>query len=192
MNRNRNNAVEAWPSQAVGTLTLPNKPARRSRQVFTRSVMAALRARGAPVPGPLHSSLSNETRLYFVVDDNPTSLKPAADVLRCEGRTVLRANDAQEALAVLQQARPELFLMDIQRPGRDGLTLTRRLKADPACRHIRIVAFTSFAMKGDEQKPREAGCDGYITKPIDPRALASQLGECLVCYSQPTSNQTSL
>ena len=127
----------------------------------------------------------------LVVDDNPTNLKLAADVLECEGHTVLRANDAQEALAVLQQARPELILMDIQMPGMDGLTLTRRLKADPAHRHICIVALTSFAMKGDEQKAREAGCDGYITKPIDTRDLAGQLSECLDRHSRPTSTPPS-
>jgi len=111
----------------------------------------------------------------LVVDDNPTNLKLASDVLECDGHTVLRANDAPEALAVLQHAQPEVILMDIQMPGMDGLTLTRQLKADPATRHICIVVLTSFAMKGDEENARAAGCDGYITKPIDTRALSGQI-----------------
>lgn len=115
----------------------------------------------------------------LVVDDNATNLRLAADVLECEGHTVLRANDAQEALAILQHTRPEVILLDIQMPGMDGLELTRRLKADPASQHIRIVALTSFAMKGDEQKAREAGCDGYITKPIDTRQLPKQVADIL-------------
>ncbi len=121
----------------------------------------------------------------LVVDDHLTNLKLAADVLEWAGHTVLRANDAQEALAVLQHARPELILMDLQMPGMDGLTLTRRLKADPAYQRIPIVALTAFAMKGDEQKAREAGCDGYITKPIDTRALAGQVIEIMARHSAP-------
>jgi CheY-like chemotaxis protein len=69
--------------------------------------------------------------------------------------------------------------MDIQMPGMDGLTLTRLLKADPAYQGVRIVALTSFAMKGDEQKAREAGCDGYLTKPIDTRKVPIQVARFL-------------
>src|SRR5579872_7229018 len=103
----------------------------------------------------------------LVVDDNPTNLKLAVDVLEFEGYEVLRALNAQEALEVIIRSPLDLILIDIQMPGMDGLTLTRKLKADAATREIPIVAMTSFAMKGDDQKARDAGCNGYITKPID-------------------------
>ena len=86
-----------------------------------------------------------------------------------EGYDVRTAGDAEEALAVLATFRPRLILMDLQLPGMDGLELTRRLKADPATRDIVIVALTAYAMKGDEERARAAGCDGYVTKPIDTR-----------------------
>ena len=115
----------------------------------------------------------------LVVDDNPTNLKLAVDVLECAGYHVLRAEDAEAALLLVQKTTPALILMDIALPGMDGLTLTRKLKTDPATKHIRIIALTAFAMKGDDQKAREAGCDGYITKPIDTRNFPAQVGELL-------------
>jgi CheY-like chemotaxis protein len=115
----------------------------------------------------------------LVVDDNPVNLKLACEVLAGEGHAVLRAGDAREARAILESVLPDLILMDIQMPGMDGLTLTRLLKAEPAYRGIRIVALTAFAMKGDEAKAREAGCDGYISKPIDTRRLPHQVAEVL-------------
>ena len=111
----------------------------------------------------------------LVVDDNPTNLKLASEVLEAEGHEILRAVNAEEAIAVIAKTPPDLILMDIALPGMDGLTLTRQLKADPATRHIVVVALTAFAMKGDEAKAQAAGCDGYITKPIDTRALARQI-----------------
>lgn len=107
----------------------------------------------------------------LIVDDNPLNLKLTQVALTVEGYQVRTATDAAEALAVLGSYRPRLILMDLQLPGMDGLELTRRLKADPATHEIRIVAITAFAMKGDEQKALAAGCDGYIAKPIDVRAL---------------------
>ncbi len=107
----------------------------------------------------------------LIVDDHPTNLKLASVVLGEEGYEVRTATDAEEALVVLGSWRPRLILMDIQLPGMDGLDLTRRLKADPATRDISILAMTAYAMKGDEQKALDAGCDGYITKPIDVAAL---------------------
>lgn len=116
----------------------------------------------------------------LVVDDNPLNLKLAQVALNVEGYEVRTATDAAEALAVLGTWRPRLILMDLQLPGMDGLELTRKLKADPATREIRIVAITAFAMKGDEQKALAAGCDGYMSKPIDvkslPRLVASLIG----------------
>ena len=115
----------------------------------------------------------------LVVDDNPTNLKLVSDVLEFEGYDILRAVDAEMAQVVLAATLPDLILMDIALPGMDGLTLTRKLKAEERTCGIRIVALTAFAMKGDDQKAFDAGCDGYITKPIDTRKLPDQVTEFL-------------
>lgn len=107
----------------------------------------------------------------LIVDDNATNLKLARMLLAGEGYEVRSASDAEEALVVLQSFEPRLILMDLQMPGMDGFELTRRLKADPQMRGIVILALTAYAMKGDEEKALAAGCDGYIAKPIDTRAL---------------------
>ncbi len=107
----------------------------------------------------------------LIVDDNVMNLKLARVLLATEGYEVRTATDAGEALDVLKEFRPRLILMDIQLPGMDGLELTRRLKGDPATRDITVLALTAYAMKGDEEKALDAGCDGYIPKPIDTRAL---------------------
>lgn len=113
----------------------------------------------------------------LIVDDNPTNLKLLRIVLAAEGYDVMTANDAEEALRRLASSRPRLILMDIQLPDIDGLELTRRLKADPAYAGIRIIALTAYAMKGDEEKARAAGCDDYVTKPIDVEALPRIVAE---------------
>jgi two-component system, cell cycle sensor histidine kinase and response regulator CckA len=115
----------------------------------------------------------------LIVDDNPTNLKLARVVLAGEGYDVRVAVDAEEALAMLDGFRPRLILMDLQLPGMDGLTLTRRLKGDPATSGVAILALTAYAMKGDEEKARRAGCDGYITKPIDTRTLPAVIAGVL-------------
>jgi CheY-like chemotaxis protein len=130
----------------------------------------------------------NAPGTILIVDDNPTNLKLAADVLECEGHTIARARDAEEAQEVLKHTQPELILMDIQMPGMDGLTLTRLLKANPSYQHIPIVALTAFAMKGDEDKAHEAGCHSYITKPIETRKLPAQVAEILAAASRPKVN----
>jgi two-component system, cell cycle response regulator DivK len=109
----------------------------------------------------------------LVVDDNAQNLKLVRLLLGAEGYEVRTAADAEEALELLTSFTPRLILMDLQLPGMDGLELTRRLKADPARRSIVIVALTAYAMKGDEERARAAGCDGYVTKPIDTDALAA-------------------
>jgi CheY-like chemotaxis protein len=107
----------------------------------------------------------------LIVDDNPTNLKLVAYLVKAHGYVVDTAADAEAALAAIAANRPRVILMDLQLPGIDGLELTRRLKADPATRDIKIIAVTAYAMKGDQEKAREAGCDDYVTKPIDTRAL---------------------
>ena len=115
----------------------------------------------------------------LIVDDNPINLKLAADVLETDGFRVERAADAEQAAELLEHIMPDLILMDIALPGIDGLTFTRRLKADGRFSHLPVVALTAFAMKGDEQKAYDAGCDGYITKPIDTRQLSRQVAAVL-------------
>jgi CheY-like chemotaxis protein len=107
----------------------------------------------------------------LIVDDNAANLKLARVLLAGEGYHVRTATDALEALAVLETFRPRLILMDLQLPGMDGFELTGRLKADPTHRDVVILALTAYAMKGDEERARAAGCDGYIAKPIDTRTL---------------------
>ncbi len=92
-------------------------------------------------------------------------------LLSSAGYDVRTAPDAEEALRVLDSFSPRLILMDLQLPGMDGLELTRRLKADPARRGIIIVALTAYAMRGDREKALAAGCDGYVSKPIDTDGL---------------------
>jgi two-component system, cell cycle response regulator DivK len=109
----------------------------------------------------------------LIIDDNPVNLKLARVLLRAAGYHVETASDADGALTLLETFRPRLILVDIQLPGIDGLELTRRLKADPDTRDITIVALTAYAMKADDEKARAAGCDGYLTKPLDTRAFPS-------------------
>lgn len=118
-------------------------------------------------------------RALFIlaVDDNPTNLKLAGDILESAGFSVLRAGDTKEARRIMEQITPDMILVDIQMPGEDGLEFTRRLRAVPLYRDLRIVAMTALAMPGDREKALAAGCDGYIVKPIDTRRLPAQLRE---------------
>ena len=107
----------------------------------------------------------------LIVDDNPTNLKLIAYLVKANGYEVDTASDAESALAAIAVKPPRVILMDLQLPGIDGLELTRRLKADPATKDIAVIAVTAYAMKGDQEKAAEAGCDDYVTKPIDTRTL---------------------
>jgi CheY-like chemotaxis protein len=111
----------------------------------------------------------------LIVDDNAVNLKLVRVLLVKEGYQVQTAPDAEEALKSVEAVKPDLILMDIQLPGMDGLELTRLLKADPGTKDIMVVALTAYAMKGDEEKAKAAGCDGYIAKPIDTQALPGMI-----------------
>jgi len=111
------------------------------------------------------------TPSILVVDDSPANMKLLTFLLENQGYDVRTAVDGEEALDVLSSFHPDLVLLDLQLPGMDGLELARRLKADPGNDRMLVVAVTASAMKGDEEKATEAGCDGYITKPIDTRSL---------------------
>jgi CheY-like chemotaxis protein len=115
----------------------------------------------------------------LIVDDNAVNLRLARLLLSGEGYDVRTAGNAEEALAILGEFKARLILMDLQMPGMDGLELTRRLKADAATRDITILALTAYAMKGDEERARAAGCDGYVPKPIDTRALPELIARLL-------------
>src|SRR4051812_20076142 len=102
----------------------------------------------------------------LIVEDNPTNMTLAVHVLESAGHTVLTAADAEAGLMLARTELPQLILMDIQLPGMDGLAATAQLKGDAATRAIPVIALTALAMKGDEERIRAAGCDGYIAKPM--------------------------
>jgi two-component system cell cycle response regulator DivK len=102
----------------------------------------------------------------LVIEDNPDNMTLATMLLHSAGHTVLCAVDAEAGLMIANGELPNLILMDVQLPGMDGLQATALLKANPATRGIRVIALTALAMKGDEERIRAAGCDGYIAKPM--------------------------
>jgi two-component system cell cycle response regulator DivK len=102
----------------------------------------------------------------LIVEDNPANMTLAIFLLRSAGYTVLSATDAETGLGLARDEQPDLVLMDIQLPGMDGLQATGLLKRDEATRDIPVIALTALAMKGDEERIRAAGCDGYIAKPL--------------------------
>jgi two-component system cell cycle response regulator DivK len=115
----------------------------------------------------------------LVVDDNADNRDLTQILLECEGFEVRMAEDAAQALGMLGSYRPNLILMDVQLPGIDGLELTRRLRQDPALRGVIIVALSAYAMAAEKENARAAGCDGYITKPINTRTFASLVQQYL-------------
>jgi len=115
----------------------------------------------------------------LIVDDNPINLKLASEILLASGYTIDEAINADQAQKLLVTLLPDLILMDIALPGMDGLSLTRIIKADPRLGHVPVVALTAFAMQGDDRKAADAGCDGYITKPIDTRKFVGQVAAIL-------------
>jgi two-component system, cell cycle response regulator DivK len=102
----------------------------------------------------------------LIVEDNAANMKLAKFLLESAGHTVLTATDAEAGLTLARNEHPDLILMDIQLPGMDGLEATALLKRDEATRAIPVIALTALAMKGDEERIRAAGCDGYIAKPL--------------------------
>jgi CheY-like chemotaxis protein len=118
--------------------------------------------------------MHNQTKI-MIVDDNPSNLMLAGDVLKFEGFEVISCVDAKDALNQLQHILPNLILMDLAMPGMDGLQLTQKLKSEFRTKNIKIVALTASAMKGDKEKILDVGFDGYITKPIDTRIFKDQI-----------------
>jgi two-component system, cell cycle response regulator DivK len=116
----------------------------------------------------------------LVVEDNPANMTLATFLLKSAGHTVLAATDAESGLTLARSEQPDLILMDIQLPGMDGLQATALLKADEATRAIPVIALTALAMKGDEERIRAAGCDGYIAKPLAYREFLATISILLV------------
>jgi two-component system cell cycle response regulator DivK len=115
----------------------------------------------------------------LVVEDDPANMKLALLLLRSAGYQVLQAADAQSALTLARSARPDLVLMDIRLPGMDGLAATRVLKQDALTRDIKIIAVTGLAMAGDAQRAIDAGCDGYLSKPISYESFRATIEQVL-------------
>jgi CheY-like chemotaxis protein len=115
----------------------------------------------------------------LVVEDNPQNLKLATVILRDLGHTVEGAPDAEEAEKRIAAIRPDLILMDLGLPGKDGYTFARELRTRPETEKIPILAVTSYAMRGDREKAMEAGCSGYLTKPIARRDLIQVVTDLL-------------
>jgi two-component system cell cycle response regulator len=111
----------------------------------------------------------------LVVEDNPVNLELVTELLEQEGCQVLSAQSAEDGLRLAAAERPDLVLMDLQLPGMTGYAATSRLKADPNTAAIPVMVLTSFAMRGDEGKASEAGCDAYLTKPLDTQAFRETL-----------------
>lgn len=111
----------------------------------------------------------------LIVEDNLQNLELFREILDLKGFEVSTASSAEDGLELMKESRPDLILMDIGLPGMDGLTATRIIKNDPALSGIPIVALTAHAMSGDQERALEAGCDGYLTKPINTRNFPDQV-----------------
>ncbi len=107
----------------------------------------------------------------LVVEDDADNRRIVVKVLTVEGYEVLEATDGRSALATARTEHPDLIIMDLAMPGLDGWQAATQLKADPRVADIPIIALTAFAMRGDEERAREAGCDGYLSKPCRPQTI---------------------
>ena len=111
----------------------------------------------------------------LIVEDDLKNLKLLRDLLQVSGYSTLEAKDGKQGIEMAKAHKPALILMDIQIPIMDGLEAAKILKADPETKDIPIIALTSHAMKGDEERVRKSGCDGYMSKPIDTREFLKRL-----------------
>jgi two-component system cell cycle response regulator DivK len=114
-------------------------------------------------------------KTVLLVEDNPHNRKIFSGMLTHHGFRVREAETGDLALQMVAEERPDLILMDLSIPGVDGWECTRRLKADPKTQSIPIVALTAHAMRGDEERARAAGCDGYLSKPISPKKVVEEV-----------------
>ena len=126
--------------------------------------------------------MKNHTIL--IIEDNLLNLELTTDLLEANGFMVVSAQSAEEGLRLARELSPDLVLMDFSLPGMDGLSAVKHLKADPATHHLTVVALTANAMKGDEQAALNAGCDGYLTKPINTRTFIASVNQFIAASSQ--------
>ena len=110
-------------------------------------------------------------KTVLLVEDNPHNRKIFSGMLSHAGFNVVEAIDGNEALTRVRSDKPDLVLMDLSIPGVDGWECTRRIKGDPETRALPVIALTAHAMRGDEERAREAGCDGYLSKPVSPKKV---------------------
>ena len=118
-------------------------------------------------------------KTILVVEDNELNMKLVRGLIKIGKYGILEAIDAESGIEQIRAQRPDLVLMDIQLPGMDGLSATKIIKEDPSIKDIPVVALTSYAMQGDEEKALEAGCTGYIAKPIDTRKFLGTISKYL-------------
>ena len=116
-----------------------------------------------------------ENNRILVVEDNELNMKLMRGIFNMGAYHIIEAVDAESGIRLAREHRPFLILMDIQLPGMDGLEATRIIKSDPLLKNIPVVALTGFAMQGDKERAVDAGCDGYITKPIEVKAVISKI-----------------
>jgi two-component system cell cycle response regulator DivK len=119
------------------------------------------------------------SKRILIIEDQEDNRRILRDLLSSAGYELIEAVNGEEGVGLAEAQRPDLILMDIELPVLDGYEATRRIKANPALTRIPIIAVTSYALSGDEAKAREAGCDGYVTKPFSPRALLAKVREYL-------------
>jgi len=115
----------------------------------------------------------------LMVEDEPKNMKLLRDLLQKFGYETMEATDGEQGVELTRKIKPDLVLMDIMMPKLDGLEATRILKADISTKDIPVVALTAFAMSGDKERALEAGCDGYVTKPVDVRELLKTVEQFL-------------
>lgn len=116
-------------------------------------------------------------RRILIVEDHEDSRRILCDLLASRGYDLVEAEDGEQALAMAEERRPALILMDVQIPLLDGYEVTRRIKANPALLAIPVIAVTSYALSGDESRARAAGCNAYVSKPYSARKLLAKIEE---------------
>lgn len=127
---------------------------------------------------PYRAGVNSVARI-LIIEDNPVNMRLALFLLEKQGHHVLQASDAEQGLRFAHEHSPDLILMDVQLPGMDGLAATRLLKNNVVTQSIKVIALTAFAMRGDEEKIRAAGCDGYLAKPIRYQEFLAMVGQML-------------
>lgn len=125
-----------------------------------------------------------KNKTILVIEDNELNMKLIRSLLQIGGYRILEVIDAETGIQMAREHLPDLILMDVQLPGMDGLSATRIIRKDPKLQHIPVIALTSYAMRGNGEKSQEAGCTGYITKPINTRSFLKMISQYLD-YAQP-------